>query len=236
MRLYRPAAERGNVRMAWLDARHTFSFGNYYDRAWLGFGPLQVINEDRIAAGRGFAPHPHANMEILTYVLDGELGHKDSMGAEGSVVSGEWQYMSAGTGVTHSEYNTSKEEPLHLMQIWIHTNEPNATPSYAQKRFDPSSSNNKWSVIASPDGRNDSIAIRQDALLLNLRLHNDKSVAKGLDPERLYWLHVVDGEVQVDGQTLGSGDAVGISKEADLLRIIGRSEYPAELLLFDLPQ
>lgn len=234
MRTLRPANERGHVRTGWLNARHSFSFGNYYDPDWVQFGPLRVINEDRVAPGRGFPTHPHANMEILTYVIDGVLGHKDSMGSEGEVTAGEMQYMSAGAGVQHSEYNHSKAEELHLLQIWIQPNVSNAAPRYAQRRLDREDRINAWAALASPDGRDGSMEIRQDAQLLGALVQDGATVNRGLEPDRAYWLHVVQGEIDIDGQTLGSGDALGITREAGVLQIQGRGPE-AELLLFDLP-
>lgn len=233
MRVLRASEDRGNVRTGWLNAKHTFSFGQYYDPDWMAFGPLRVINEDRVAPGRGFPTHPHQNMEILTFVIDGELGHKDSTGGEGSVQYGEIQYMSAGTGVQHSEYNLSPEEELHLLQIWLMPKVQNAEPYYAQKRFDPKDRKGKWVTYASPDGQDDSIEIRQDAHLHGVIINEGSTVKRGLRLDQAYWLHVVSGEVRVDDKVLKAGDALGIVKEAVVLEAEGVAGE-SELLLFEL--
>ena len=231
----RPSAERGHIERGWLDSRHTFSFGHYHDPRWMGFGPLRVINEDRIAPGGGFATHPHANMEILTVVLSGALAHRDSTGTDGTIRPGEVQWMSAGHGIEHSEYNASNTDPVHLLQIWIQPDRVNAPPAYAQRAFNPDARRGRWQLLASPDGSEGSIAIRQQAWLRALRLGADETVAWTLDPERRYWLHVASGEAMVAGHELGAGDALGFVDEGGALALSGRGAEPAGILLFDLP-
>lgn len=235
MQIFRPAAERGHVRAGWLDSRHSFSFGHYHDPQWMGWGPLRVINEDRVQPGAGFAPHGHANMEIISYVISGGLAHRDSGGNEGVLRPGELQWMSAGHGIEHSEYNASDSEPVHFLQIWIQPNRLNAAPDYAQKAFDPAARRAQWGLLASPDGADGSLAIRQDARLFGVQLAAGESVASNLDPARRYWLQVVQGQVSVGDRALSAGDAVGYADEADELHITGTGETLADLLLFELP-
>lgn len=235
MKTFRPAAERGHVRTGWLDSRHSFSFGHYHDPAWMGWGPLRVINEDRVAPGGGFAPHRHANMEIISYVISGGLAHRDSTGSEGVLRPGELQWMSAGHGIEHSEYNHSDSEPVHFLQIWIQPDRLNAEPDYAQKRFDPAGRRGRWALLASPDGADGSLAIRQDARLLGVQLGVGESVTRTLDPARRYWLQLVQGQATVGDHALAAGDAIGYADERGELRITGTGEGIADLLLFDLP-
>ena len=236
MVIERPAATRGTVHTGWLDSRHTFSFGHYHDPQWMGFGPLRVVNEDRVAPGGGFAPHRHANMEILSYVLSGALAHRDSSaGGEGGVLKpGELQWMSAGHGIEHSEFNASQSDPVHFLQIWIQPDRVNATPAYAQRAFDPQQRRSRWVALASPDGADGSLAIRQDAWLRGALLARGETVEMMLDPARRYWLHVAQGTVELDGRTLSAGDALGFVGESGTHRITG-GEGAADLLLFDLP-
>jgi redox-sensitive bicupin YhaK (pirin superfamily) len=231
----RPAAERGRAKLDWLDSRHTFSFGHYHDPEWMGFGPLRVINEDRVAPGGGFAPHSHANMEILSVVLEGALAHRDSTGTDGTIRPGEVQWMSAGHGIQHSEYNASQAEPVHFLQVWIQPDRVNAMPAYAQSFFDPEARRGRWQVLASPDGADGSLAIRQQAWLRAVRLGAGESAEWALDPARRYWLHVATGEATVAGRELGAGDALGFEGEGGTLNLSGRGETPADILLFDLP-
>jgi redox-sensitive bicupin YhaK (pirin superfamily) len=231
----RPAAERGRVDLGWLDSRHTFSFGQYHDPRWMGFGPLRVINEDRVAPGGGFAPHSHANMDILSVVLEGRLAHRDSTGTDGVIRPGEVQWMSAGHGIEHSEYNASQAEPVHFLQIWIQPDRVNAEPAYAQSFFDPEARRGRWQLLASPDGAGGSLAIRQQAWLRATRLQAGDALEWNLDPARRYWLHVASGEATVAGRELGAGDALGFSGESGALLLSGRGENEAEILLFDLP-
>jgi redox-sensitive bicupin YhaK (pirin superfamily) len=231
----RPAAERGRVDLGWLDSRHTFSFGQFHDPRWMGFGPLRVINEDRVAPGGGFAPHSHANMEILSVVLEGGLAHRDSTGTDGVIRPGEVQWMSAGHGIQHSEYNASKDAPVHFLQIWIQPDRVNAKPGYAQSHFDPQARRGRWQLLASPDGAEGSLAIRQQAWLRAVRLAAGESIEWALDPARRYWLHVATGEASVAARALAAGDALGFEGEGGTLALSGRGEAPADILLFDLP-
>ena len=244
MQIIRPAADRGHVDAGWLQSRHTFSFGHFHDPAWMGFGPLRVINEDRVAPGAGFPPHRHANMEILSYVLDGALAHKDdagahagkagaNAGAEGVLKPGELQWMSAGHGIEHSEFNASATEPVHFLQIWIQPDRVNAPPAYAQQGFDPAQRRGRWATLASPDGADGSIAIRQQASLRGVLLDAGQSVTAQLDPARRYWLHVAQGRVDVDGRGFDAGDAIGFMSESYALELKGIED--ADILLFDLP-
>ena len=232
MRIERPSAARGRVQAGWLDSRHTFSFGQYYDPAWMGFGPLRVINEDRVDPGAGFAPHRHANMEILSYVLDGGLAHRDSTGGGGVIRPGELQWMSAGHGVEHSEFNASDAEPVHFLQVWIQPSRLNHAPAYAQRAATPLSA--LWTLLASPDGADGSLAIRQDARLHAAQLAPGETASFERDPARLYWLHVARGAVEIDGRALSAGDAVGWADEEGRLSLRG-ADPAAEVLLFDLP-
>ena len=233
MILDRPAATRGKGGAGWLDSRHTFSFAGYYDPAWMGFGPLRVINEDRVAPGAGFAPHRHANMEILSYVLGGALAHRDDNGGGGVIRAGELQWMGAGHGIEHSEYNGSDTEPVHFLQIWIQPDRLNATPAYAQRAPIGSEALRRWVVLASPDGAEGSIAIRQDARLLLTRLEAGSEIEYALRPQRRYWVQVTHGVVDVAGRTLAAGDAIGLAEEQGEIALV--ASEAAEVLLFDLP-
>ena len=235
MILERPSAARGHVQAGWLDSRHTFSFGHYHDRAWMGFGPLRVINEDRVAPGAGFPPHHHANMEILSYVLAGALSHRDSTGSGGELRPGELQWMSAGHGIEHAEFNASQDAPVHFLQIWIQPDRVNAAPAYAQRAFDPAQRRARWATLASPDGSEGSLAIRQQAWLRGVRLGAGERVAWPLDPARRYWLHIAQGEARVGERHLRAGDALGFVDEDGALRLEGRAGDVADVLLFDLP-
>ena len=235
MIIERPSAARGIANAGWLDSRHTFSFGHYHDPQWMGFGPLRVLNEDRVAAGAGFPTHGHANMEILSYVLSGALAHRDSSGGGGVLRPGELQWMSAGHGVEHSEFNDSGTEPVHFLQIWIQPDRVNAAPAYAQQAFDRDARRGRWATLASPDGADGSIAIRQQAWLRGVLLGADESVEVTLDPARHYWLHVAQGAVAIDGRVLAAGDALGFVDEARGLSVAGHGTDVADVLLFDLP-
>lgn len=228
----RPAADRGVVRTGWLDSRHTFSFGHYHDPRWMGFGPLRVVNEDRVAPGGGFAPHRHANMEILSYVLSGALAHRDDSGGGGVLRPGELQWMSAGHGIEHSEFNASQDAPVHFLQIWIQPDRVNAPPAYAQRAFDPAQRRGRWALLASPDGADASLAIRQQAWLRGALLDAGESVAFTPDPARRYWLHVAQGQVRMGDRALAAGDALGFEGESAPVELTGEG---ADLLLFDLP-
>ena len=235
----RPAGARGEVDMGWLHSHHTFSFGHYYDPAWMGFGALRVINDDTVAPGGGFAPHRHANMEIVSVVLQGALAHKDNMsndgrGTDGVIRAGEVQWMSAGHGIEHSEYNGSNTEPVHFLQVWIQPDRLNAQPAYAQQFFDPDARRARWAMLVSPDGADGSIAIRQQATLRAAGLQAGDEVATTLDPARSYWLHVAIGEIAVGERVLKAGDALGFVQEAGALALRGVGA-DSDVLLFDLP-
>lgn len=234
MIIERPSNTRGKVDMGWLRSQHTFSFGNYYDPAWMGFGPLRVINDDTVAAGGGFPPHSHANMEIISVVLEGALAHRDSTGTEGVIRVGDVQWMSAGHGIQHSEYNGSDSEPVHFLQIWIQPDRLNPPPDYAQKFFDPEARRGRWVTLASPDGVDGSLAIRQQALLRATRLQPGDTLEASLDPARRYWLHVATGEVVAGERVLRAGDALGYVDERGPLPLRGLADT-SDVLLFDLP-
>jgi redox-sensitive bicupin YhaK (pirin superfamily) len=229
----RKSQDRGTASFGWLRSQHTFSFGHYYDPAHMNVGPLRVINEDRVAAGRGFDPHSHKNMEIISYVLDGALEHKDSMG-NGSVLRyGDVQRMSAGTGVTHSEYNGSKTEPAHFLQIWVIPAEAGGAPGYEEKHFDAQSKRGQLRLIASPDGAEGSVSLRQDAAIYATILDGAARVDHALAAGRQAYVQVARGAVSVNGVALVAGDAVHVSEEA----VVSLADaQDAEVLLFDLPQ
>ena len=220
--------------MGWLHSRHTFSFGQYYDPAWMGFGPLRVINDDTVAPGGGFAPHRHANMEIISVVLAGALAHKDSTGNSGVIRVGDVQWMSAGHGIEHSEFNGSDAEPVHFLQIWIQPDQLNAQPAYAQQHFDPDARRARWATLVAPDGADGSIAIRQQATLRATRLQAGDTLAAELDASRQYWLHVASGEVRIDERSLAAGDALGFVGEQVTLALAGNAAA-SDVLLFELP-
>jgi redox-sensitive bicupin YhaK (pirin superfamily) len=228
----RPAGERGQSRMGWLDSRHTFSFGNYHDPIHMGFGALRVINEDRVQPGQGFGTHSHRDMEILSWVLDGALEHRDSMGTHGVIRPGELQRMSAGTGVTHSEFNASASEPVHFLQIWLIPEREGLAPSYEQRAFAPADLTDRLHLIASHDGRDDSIEVHQDVNLYASRLAPDATVSFRPAAGRSLLLHVAKGRVQVDDRELKAGDAASWTAAPDALDI--RATEPSEVLLFDL--
>ena len=235
MIIERPSAGRGRgpAHVAWLDSRHTFSFGDYYDPAWMGFGVLRVINEDRVAPGAGFPTHGHANMEILSYVLSGALSHEDSSGGGGLIRAGELQWMSAGHGVKHSEFNGSQTEPVHFLQIWLQPDRVNAPPAYGQR---PAATGEGWQLLASRDGRDGSLAIRQDAQLWAVGPHPGAGVEPEQQDTRRERRDLAQGEVEVNGRVLQTGDALGFSGESGALRLSGRGEAAADVLLFDLPE
>ncbi|KGF73515.1 quercetin 2,3-dioxygenase [Neosynechococcus sphagnicola sy1] len=227
----RPAQERGHAHHGWLDSFHTFSFASYYDPQHMGFSDLRVINEDRIAAGAGFPNHSHQDMEIVTYVLDGALEHQDSMGNRTIIRPGEVQRMSAGTGVTHSEYNPSPTDAVHLLQIWILPEQLHLQPSYEQKFYPPAEKQGQLRLIASQDGREETVTVHQDMSLYAATLAPDQAVTYEIPSDRRVWLQVVRGAVTVNQSPLQAGDGAGISKERSL-QIVG--QQPAEFLLFDL--
>ncbi len=219
--------------MGWLDTRHTFSFADYHDSAYMGFRSLRVINEDKISPGQGFGTHAHRDMEILSYIVEGALEHKDSMGNGGVIRPGEVQYMSAGSGVTHSEYNPLPDQPGHLLQIWIVPNQKSAPPRYAQKSFvGAGNRRNEVVLVASEDGAEGSIAIRQDARLSISRLDGGKSVEIPIQSGRHAWVQVVKGRLNVNGTELSEGDGAAVSDERLLRCVAGTTG--AEALFFDL--
>jgi redox-sensitive bicupin YhaK (pirin superfamily) len=227
----RKAADRGASRTSWLESRHSFSFADYYAPAHMGFGKLRVINDDVVAPGNGFGRHPHRDMEIVSYVLQGALQHGDSMGNEGIIAAGDVQRMTAGTGVVHSEQNASKSEPVHFLQIWIEPDTRGLPPGYEQKRFDTEAKHNVLRLAASPDGRDGSVRIRQDVAMYASVLDVGKRVQHPIEPGRRAWVQVATGAVRVNGQDLSAGDGAAIEGET-AVEIEGRE--PSELLLFDL--
>lgn len=229
----RKSNERGGASFGWLNSKHTFSFGHYYDPKHMGFGPLRVINEDHVQPGRGFDSHGHKNMEIISYVLDGALEHKDSMG-NGSVLRyGDVQRMSAGGGVVHSEYNHSKTEGVHFLQIWIEPNVQGGDPGYEERHFDAASKTGKLRLIASSDGRDGSVSLRQDAAIYATILDGADRVSHPLAGGRQAYVHVVRGAVTVNGVPLSGGDALKVTGEA---AVTLEQASDTEVLVFDLPQ
>lgn len=227
----RPSAERGYFDHGWLKTYHTFSFAGYHDPRHRGFRALRVINEDRVAPGRGFDTHGHRDMEIVTYVLSGALEHRDSMGHGEVLRPGEFQHMSAGTGIEHSEFNPSAAESVHLYQIWLFPREKNLTPSYSQQAFPASQRQGRLQLVASPDGRDGSLRIQQDASIFLSVLESGATLAHDLPSGRYAWLQVIRGDVDLNGQVLSEGDGAAVSEER-ALTIRGGS--PAEIMLFDL--
>jgi quercetin 2,3-dioxygenase len=227
----RPAAERGRTDWGWLDSRHTFSFGEYFDPRHMGFRALRVINDDRVAPAAGFGTHGHRDMEILSYVLEGGLEHKDSTGGGGVIRPGEIQFMRAGSGVRHSEYNASKSEPVHFLQIWIVPDSDGLPPRYDQRTFDAEAARRGFVTLASMEGRDGAIQLQQDARLLVTRLAEGEERTHSLAPGRHAWLHVARGAVALSGQPLAEGDGAALTQEGEL-RLAGRGD--AEVLLFDL--
>ena len=227
----RPAAERGHADHGWLDTRHTFSFASYHDPRHMGFRSLRVINEDRVQPAEGFGTHAHRDMEILTWVLEGALEHKDSMGNGSVIRPGDLQRMSAGTGVTHSEFNPSREAPVHFLQIWLLPRERGLPPGYEQKRFPQESRRGRLRLIAAGDGREGAVTIHQDADVWTALLQPGESLSHRLAPGRYAWVHVARGAVSLNGSTLGAGDGAAVSDES-ALEITAAAG--AEVLLFDL--
>ena len=229
----RKSNERGGASFGWLNSQHTFSFGHYHDPKHMGFGPLRVINEDHVHPGRGFDSHGHRNMEIISYVLEGALEHKDSMG-NGSVLRyGDVQRMSAASGVVHSEKNHSDTEGVHFLQIWIEPNVIGGDPGYEEKHFDAASKTGKLRLIASNDGREGSVSMRQDAAIYAAILNGQDAVSHALAAGRQAYVHVIRGQVTVNGIALDGGDAVNVTAEEAVT--LGQAS-DAEVLLFDLPQ
>ena len=227
----RKSQERGHFDHGWLNTYFTFSFADYYDPEHVHFRTLRVLNDDRVAAGQGFPEHPHRDMEIVTYVLDGALEHRDSMGNGSVIRPGDVQYMSAGSGVTHSEFNASKTEPVHLLQIWMFPEKKGMKPAYDQKNFPLEDRQGKLRLVASPHGREGSVTIRQDNELYATVLGAGQSVRHELQPERHAYVQVARGSVKLNGKALGEGDGAAISEEK-AVELIGVKD--AEVLLFDL--
>lgn len=230
MKVIRRANERGHAEHGWLDTYHTFSFANYYDPNWMGFRSLRVINDDLVMPAAGFGTHPHRDMEIITYVLSGALEHKDSIGNGRIIRPGEVQYMAAGTGIQHSEFNPSKDEAVHLLQIWIVPEGRGLKPRYAEKSL-ANAPTGRFNLVTSKAGRDGSVAINQDADLYIAKLEAGNEVAHTVKPERHAWVHVAEGEVKLNGDTLKAGDAVALSDESKVKLVAAK---PSQVLLFDL--
>jgi redox-sensitive bicupin YhaK (pirin superfamily) len=228
----RRASDRGRSHTDWLESRHTFSFADYVDPRQMGFGALRVINEDIVAPGRGFGRHPHRDMEILSYVLDGAIEHADSMGNGSVIRPGDVQRMSAGTGVVHSERNPSPTEPVHFLQIWIQPDRAGIAPGYEQKHFESDAKRNVFRLIASQDGREGSVTIHQDASLYATALDAQAEATVRLAPGRRAWVQVVRGEARIGGERLVTGDGASAEREP-LLTVVGGTNG-AEVLVFDL--
>ncbi len=229
----RPADERGLANLGWLNSRHTFSFGHYYDPQFMGFGPLRVINEDRVKPGQGFGTHGHSDMEIISYVLDGALEHKDSLGTGSIIRPGDVQRMTAGTGVRHSEYNASRTDPVHFLQIWIIPEKDGLEPSYEQKTYSDDEKRGRLRLVGSRDGRDGSVTIHQDVDLYASLLASGDEVAYELGEGRNGWLQVARGSVRLDDNELSAGDGVALRGERTL-KLEGVDD--AEILLFDMGQ
>jgi len=229
----RPSAARGHANHGWLDTYYSFSFSNYYDPKHMGFRDLRVINEDRVSAGKGFGSHPHRDMEIITYIIEGELSHRDSTGTEATIRQNDVQRMSAGTGVTHSEYNNSAN-PVHLLQIWIMPEADGLQPSYEDRTFPREEKQDRLRLIASRDGRDGSTRINQDASVYASLLDSGKSLELDLKAGRHAWVQLVSGELEVNGTRLVKGDGAAISDESKLALASVGGNGAAEFLLFDL--
>ncbi|HYY06430.1 MAG TPA: pirin family protein [Candidatus Limnocylindria bacterium] len=227
----RPSAERGRSELGWLSSRHTFSFADYRDPRHMGFSSLRVINEDRVQPGAGFPTHGHHDMEIVTYVVEGALEHEDSMGNGSVIRPGEVQRMTAGTGVTHSEYNPSRTEPVHFLQIWILPERQGLAPGYEQRAFSAAELQGRLRVVASRDGRDGAVTVHQDARLFAARLAPGEEIVHALAPGRHAWVQVVRGELALDGTALAAGDGAAVS---DTARLALSARASSELLLFDL--
>lgn len=227
----RPSNERGHANHGWLDSYHTFSFANYYDPEHMGFRALRVINEDRVAAGRGFGTHPHRDMEIISYVLSGSLAHKDSMGNAATITKGEVQRITAGTGIAHSEFNPSDKDPVHFLQIWILPDSAGLTPSYDEKSFPTEVKQGQWRQIAGHNPADGAVHINQDVDLYATVLTEGETRSFELRPDRYAWVQVAQGKITLNGQAMEAGDGAAVSDEM-LLEVQAHSD--AEVLLFDL--
>ena len=231
MMTIRPAAERGAANFGWLDSRHSFSFGRYYDPAHMGFGPLRVINEDRITPGAGFDPHGHQDMEIISYVLEGALEHKDSIGTGSVILPGEIQRMSAGTGIRHSEYNHSQSEGAHFLQIWIMPDQEGLEPSYEQRQVPDADKQGQFTLIASPNPSGNAVKVHQDVQLYAGVLGADDHAELTIEEGRLAWVQIARGSVTLNGQRLEQGDGAALRDETTLIFEDGDD---AEILVFDM--
>lgn len=227
----RKGNDRGASNFGWLDSKHTFSFGHYYDPENMGFGTLRVINEDVVAGGKGFGTHPHDNMEIVSYVLEGALAHKDSIGTGSVIRPGDVQRMTAGTGIAHSEFNASSSDPVHFLQIWVLPEKRGLAPSYEQKSFPPEERKGRLTLVGARDGRDGAVTIHQDLDLFVANLGKGDAVTHALRPRRKAWVQVTRGEVVVNGTVIGAGDAAALTDETAVS--IGANDN-AEILLFDL--
>ncbi|MBL8847486.1 MAG: pirin family protein [Hyphomicrobium zavarzinii] len=227
----RKSTERGASNFGWLDSKHTFSFGHYYDPGHMGFGTLRVINEDVVTGGAGFGTHPHDNMEIISYVLDGALAHKDSLGTGSVIRPGDVQRMTAGTGIAHSEFNASPTEPVHFLQIWVLPEKRNLAPGYEQKSFPPGERRGRLQLVGARDGRDGAVTIHQDLDLHVANLAKGDAVTHALAPHRKVWVQVTRGEVTVNGTLVGQGDGAALTDETEV-KIAANDN--AEILLFDI--
>jgi len=227
----RRSQERGKTKLEWLDSRHSFSFGDYYDAQHMGFSDLRVINEDRVDSGAGFPTHSHRDMEIITYVLEGALAHKDSTGTSSVIRVGDVQRMSAGTGISHSEYNASQTEPVHFLQIWIIPDETGLPPGYEQRAFSLDEQRGKWTLIAAKDGRDGSVTVHQDVDVWAARFSLGEQATFRLEPSRQAFAQLARGTVTLNGVTLNAGDGAAVSQE-EILEF--KAVEDAEMLLFDL--
>ena len=232
MKAVRHAQDRGHADHGWLDSHHSFSFGGYYDKAHMGFGPLRVINEDRVVPGAGFGTHGHRDMEILSYVLSGSLAHRDSLGNGSTIRPGDVQRMSAGTGIQHSEFNGSDAHPVHFLQIWIEPDRRGLPPSYEERHFDATGKRGRLRLIASPDRAGDSVLIHQDARLYSGLFTGVEQAQQALAPGRMAYVHLVRGQLTVNGVVLNTGDALKLTDETEVALHDGDN---AEVLVFDLP-
>lgn len=227
----RPADERGHANFGWLDSHHSFSFGNYYDPSHMGFRALRVINEDRVQPSKGFGTHPHRDMEILTYVLSGELSHKDSMGNVSTIHTHELQRMTAGTGVTHSEFNASASDPVHFLQIWILPEAEGLAPSYEEASVEPTDLQGQWRLLASRQGGEETLTVHQDMNLYATRLASGETRSLTLQADRHAWIQVTQGKISLNDVSMQAGDGAAVSRET-LLEVQAHAD--AEVLLFDL--
>lgn len=227
----RKSNDRGHADHGWLDTHHTFSFANYYDPQFMGFRDLRVINEDRVAPGKGFGTHSHRDMEILSYVISGGLAHRDSMGNGETIKPNEWQHMSAGTGVRHSEFNASETDPVHFLQIWLLPQRENITPNYEQKMFAPKEKTGRLKLVASPDARDGSLKIYQNVSLYNSVLPAGERLEHKLESGRHAWIQVIKGELDLNNVKMEAGDGAAVSNEESLTL---KANQESEFLLFDL--